>query len=79
MDTTFVATMFSVISFSLAKLVSQWKETKKYRQAKRDMKKKRKVISNMSSKELLDAAKQKDYDKIAELKLSQEQEDGKSI
>lgn len=68
MDTTFVATMFSIVSFSLAKLVSQWKDTKKYRKARKQMKLKKKVISNMSSKELLDAAKEKDFDKTAELK-----------
>nr|DAG40982.1 MAG TPA: hypothetical protein [Caudoviricetes sp.] len=32
------------------------------------MKLKKKVISNMSSKELLDAAKEKDFDKTTELK-----------
>ena len=38
MDTTFIAVMFSVISFSLSKLIHQWKDTSKYRKAKKEMK-----------------------------------------
>ena len=68
MDTTFIAVMFSVISFSLSKLIHQWKDTSKYRKAKKEMKQKNKVLSKMSSKELLDVAKQKDVSKVEELK-----------
>ena len=38
MDTTFIAVMFSVISFSLSKLINQWRDTSKYRKAKKEMK-----------------------------------------
>ena len=68
METTFIAVMFSVISFSLSKLIHQWKDTSKYRKAKKEMKQKNKVLSKMSSKELLDVAKQKDVSKVEELK-----------
>lgn len=68
MDTTFIAVMFSVISFSLSKLIHQWKDTSKYRKARKEMRQKNKVLSKMSSKELLDVAKQKDVSKVEELK-----------
>ena len=76
MDTTFTATMFSVMAFSISKLLAQWKATKVYRQAKREMKLKSIVISKMTSKELLDAAKQKDRDKFNQMmgKYLQEEE-----
>lgn len=68
MDTTFIAVMFSIISFSLSKLIHQWKNTSKYRKAKKEMRQKNRVLSKMSSKELLDVAKQKDVSKVEELK-----------
>lgn len=68
MDTTFIAVMFSIISFSLSKLIHQWKDTSKYRKAKKEMRQKNRVLSKMSSKELLDVAKQKDVSKVEELK-----------
>lgn len=68
MDTTFIAVMFSVISFSLSKLIHQWRDASKYRKAKKEMKQKNRVLSKMSSKELLDVAKQKDVSKVEELK-----------
>ena len=68
MDTTFIAVMFSIISFSLSKLIHQWKDTSKYRKAKKEMRQKNRVLSKMSSKELLDVAKQKDVQKVEELK-----------
>lgn len=37
MDTTFIAVMFSIISFSLSKLIHQWKDTSKFRRAKKEM------------------------------------------
>lgn len=74
METTFVALMFSVISFSLAKIISQWKETKKYRIAKKEMCTKNKVLSTMTSKQLLDAAKEKDAQRVRDLSLEQLQE-----
>lgn len=71
MDTTFIAVMFSIISFSLSKLIHQWKDTSKYRKAKREMRLKGKILSKMSSKELLDVAKQKDVLRVDELKEEQ--------
>lgn len=72
MDITFTAIMFSVLSFSASKLVSQWKDTAQFRKAKKEMKMKRNAISLMSSKELLDAAKIKDTQKYEELSSKEE-------
>ena len=60
MDIVFTAVVFSILSFSSSKLLSQWKETAKFRQAKKEMKLKQKAINLMTSKELLDAARDKD-------------------
>ena len=60
MDIVFTAIMFSIVSFSASKLISQWKETAKFRQAKKEMKLKQTAINLMTSKELLDAARNKD-------------------
>lgn len=68
MDMTFTAALFSVITFSLSKLASQWKETKKDRQARREVKKQKYILRNLSSKDLLDIARAKDlesYNKAA--------------
>lgn len=72
MDITFTAIMFSVLSFSASKLVSQWKDTAQFRKAKKEMKMKKSAISLMSSKELLDAAKIKDAQKYEELSSKEE-------
>lgn len=72
MDITFTAIMFSVLSFSASKLVSQWKDTAQFRKAKKEMKMKKNVISLMSSKELLDAAKIKDTQRYEELSSKEE-------
>ena len=56
-DTTLTATMFSIIAFSMSKLLYQWKNTAIYRKAKKEIKLKNKVLMGMSSKELLDLAK----------------------
>lgn len=68
MSTILIASMFSIMSFSLAKLCSQWKETKKYRVAKREIKIRKRVLSTMTSKQLLDAAKEKDQARMSELR-----------
>lgn len=60
MDITFTAIIFSMVSFSSSKLLTQWKETAKFRQAKKEIKLKQSAIQLMTSKELLDAAKDKD-------------------
>lgn len=68
MDTVYIVSLFSIMSFSLARLFSHWRETKKYRVAKREMRLKQKAVLLMTSKELLDAAKEKDMLKINQLK-----------
>lgn len=70
MDVTVTAILFSIVSFSLSKLISQWRETAPFRKTKKEMKLKRKAISLMSSKDLLDAAKELDkmnYDRASAL------------
>ena len=67
-DMTFVAVMFSVMSFSISKLWNQWKETKNIRKTKKQIKLRKKVIEFTSSKELLDAAIIKDAEKYNQLK-----------
>lgn len=68
MNVMFTAIMFSMVSFSLSKLLSQWKETKKYREAKKDIKLKNYVINKTSTKELLDSLKKRDQQKYEEVK-----------
>ena len=60
MDTTITALAFSLISFSISKLISNWKETKGYRIAKKEIKEKNKIINSMSSRDLILLAKEKD-------------------
>lgn len=72
MDITFTAVMFSVLSFSVSRLVNQWKDTAQFRKAKKEMKIKKEAVSLMSSKELLDAAKIKDTQKYEELSSKEE-------
>lgn len=67
MDMTFTAILFSFVTFSISKLLSQWKDTKKYRDAKKQMKQKKHLTRIMTSKDLLDVAKMKDrenYDRL---------------
>lgn len=64
---TFTAILFSFVTFSISKLLTQWKDTKKYRDAKRQMKQIKHLTQVMTSKDLLDAAKMKDkenYDRL---------------
>ena len=60
---TFTASLFSVVTFSVSKLINQWKETKKDRKARREVKKQRKILKNISSKDLIDIAKAKDLER----------------
>lgn len=60
MDMTFTATLFSCITFAISKLINQWKETAPDRRARREIKKRERLLYSMSSKDLLDAAKAKD-------------------
>lgn len=68
MDIVFTAIVFSIVSFSSSKLLSQWKETAHFRQAKKEIKLKQKAINLMTSKELLDAARNKDNEHYQALK-----------
>ena len=78
MDIVFTAAMFSILSFSASKLFQQWKETGGFRKAKRELKLKESAISIMSSKELFDAAKNKDKENFKRLAMDeQEIEDNK--
>ena len=80
MDVTLTAILFSIIAFSISKLISQWKETAKFRKAKKQMRAREKVLCKMSAKELLDAAIEKDkagYE--AHLKLKTDSSDKSSI
>lgn len=72
MDITFTAVLFSFMSFAVSKLISQWKETKDYRKAKRNIKLKNKVFRISNSKELLDEAKLKDKIGYEEIVYSEE-------
>lgn len=68
MNVFYTAALFSVISFSLSKLLNRWKETKQKRKEKKILKLKNKAIKEMTSKELLDACKEKDNEIYKELK-----------
>lgn len=68
MNTFFTATLFSVLTFAINKILSRWKETKQQRIEAKNLKIKNKALSIMDSKELVDNAKKKDEDKYKELK-----------
>lgn len=68
MNTFFTATLFSVLTFAINKILSRWKETKQQRIEAKNLRIKNKALSIMDSKELVDNAKKKDEDKYKELK-----------
>lgn len=68
MNTIFIATMFSCMSFALSKLLQRWKETKQERIEKKQLKLKQKALALMDSKELLENAKKKDSENYERLK-----------
>lgn len=68
MNTLYTATLFSVISFSLTKLMGRWKETKQQRKENREALLKLRATKLMSSKELIEKAQEKDEQKYKELK-----------
>lgn len=68
MNTFYTAVLFSVISFSLSRLWSRWKTTKKDRIQRKQLKIKQKAIKLMTSKELIDAVNLKDKEKYEEIK-----------
>lgn len=75
MEITFTALSFSIISFSISKLVSQWRATYEFRKAKRDIKRQGKILDRMSSKDLLDIAKQKDREAFNRVSISSNEEE----
>ena len=68
MNTFYTATLFSVISFSATKVLARWKETKQQRIEHKQALLKLRATRLMSSKELLEVAKEKDEQKYKELK-----------
>lgn len=68
MNTFYTAFLFSIISFSISRLISRWKETKQQRLEAKNEKLKKKAVELMSSKELVEQAKKKDESKYNELK-----------
>ena len=67
-NTFYTAVLFSVISFSISKIIYRLKETKQQRVEAKQAKIKQQAIALMDSKELVDAAKIKDIEKEKELK-----------
>ena len=68
MNVFFTAAIFSMLTFSLGKLWARWSETKQQRIEHKQAMLKARAISIMNSKELVDAAKEKDANKLNELK-----------
>lgn len=68
MNTFYTAFLFSIISFSISKIINRWKETKQQRLEAKNEKLKKKAVELMSSKELVEQAKKKDESKYNELK-----------
>lgn len=68
MNTFYTAFLFSIISFSISRLINRWKETKQQRLEAKNEKLKKKAVELMSSKELVEQAKKKDESKYNELK-----------
>lgn len=85
MDVTLTAVLFSIMTFAISKIINQWKLTAKFRQTRRELTAKESVISKMSTKELLYAAKLKDEERYKQLvknssnELQKEDVEAKSI
>lgn len=73
MKTLYTATLFSVLSFAVSRLLARWKQTKANREQKRDIKIKEKAIKLMSSKEMLDNARKKDKENYERVKGQKEE------
>lgn len=67
-STVLTAIQFSILSFSLGKIISRWKETKQQRIESKELKIKQKALTLLNSKELLDNAKKKDEENYRRLK-----------
>jgi peptide methionine sulfoxide reductase MsrA len=68
MNTFYTATLFSVLSFSATKVLQRWKETKQQRIENKQALLKLRATKLMSSKELLDSAREKDLENYRRLK-----------
>lgn len=68
MNTFYTASLFSVISFSLSRLLARWKETKQQRKERKEALIKKQAFNVMNSKELLEAARRKDAENEEKLK-----------
>jgi len=68
MNTFYTATLFSVLSFSATKVLQRWKETKQQRIENKQALLKLRATKLMSSKELLDNAREKDLENYRRLK-----------
>ena len=64
MNTIYTAAVFSVLSFGLTKLLTQWKETSDIRKEIKKQKRKKDILNEMSSKELIEEAEKKDRFKM---------------
>ena len=67
MNTYYTAVLFSIMSFSISRIINRWKETKQQRIEAKNAKIKKLAIDLMDSKELVDQAKKKDENKRKEL------------
>jgi len=68
MNTFFTAGVFSVLTFSVTKVLGRWKATKQQRIEHKQAILKARAVGIMNSKELLDAAKEKDKENEERLK-----------
>lgn len=67
MNTFFTAGIFSILTFSLTKVVGRWNATKQQRIEHKQAILKARAVQIMNSKELLDAAKDKDNENLERL------------
>lgn len=68
MNTFYTATLFSVLSFLVSKILNRWKITKENRIQKKNNRLKERAIQLMTSKEMLDNARKKDKENYEKAK-----------
>lgn len=68
MNTFVTAVLFSLVSFSLTRVIQHWKDTKVFRKERHDRKLKEKAMAMLTTKELLNAAREKDENEYKGLK-----------
>lgn len=64
MNTIYTAAVFSVLSFGLTKLLAQWRETSSIRKEKSHQRRKKRLLAEMTSEELITEAEKKDREKM---------------